>query len=116
MEKAMIAKLQKAGVAADVILSLIMDDTETPAATKDPAPEPKAEEPKAPAETPVTEDKQEEPAPEAPKIDAVLAAIEKLTGAVQASNIINRDRDYQAPRSLQEDADAQLAKILTGGK
>lgn len=51
-----------------------------------------------------------------PKPDPVLTAIRELTGAIQASNIINRSRDFQAPETVEEAADKALAQILSGRK
>lgn len=75
IEKSLIQKLHAAGVSPDVILQLVLDD-DTPAppqpAPADPAPQP------APAD----------PAPAAiPQGDAILQAINRLTGSIQAMNI-----------------------------
>lgn len=84
MDKQLINKLLKAGVDAQTVLSLIMDDdlpAETPAAAGDTGAESAADTP-AGNQTP---EAQEAPA----QNDAILAAINKLTGAIQASNILN---------------------------
>lgn len=94
MDKELIKKLSKAGVASDVILALMLDEDETP--------EPKAE----PAPQPEPEKKPEQPA--AVGNDAILAAIEKLTGAVQAANIRNMGGSTPKP----ETADDVLAQII----
>lgn len=77
MDKKLMQKLKDKGVSSDVILDLILVEDEAPADAPAPQPEPKTspavpEEPKAPQ----------------PQQDPVLAAIEKLTGAIQASNIL----------------------------
>ena len=85
LEKSMIEKLMKAGVSADVILSLIMDEE------KQPEPEKK---PEQQTPTPEPEKKPEQPAPAAlPQGDAILAAIEKLTGAV--NRVVERERQLR---------------------
>ena len=66
IEKSLIQKLQAAGVAADVILQLVLD--EDPAPT--PAPADPAPQPAAPASN-----------------DAILQAINRLTGSIQAMNL-----------------------------
>lgn len=102
MELTLIKKLKDAGVPADTILSLLLEDGDRPP------------EPETPAEPePVPEPKPETaPAPEAPKTDAILDAINKLTGVIQASNIINAGHDGRK----EETADDVLAAMLTGGK
>lgn len=101
MDKNLIAKLQKAGVGSDVILALIMDDEQ--AAPEAAAPETEAQEsaqPEAPAA--------EQPAA-TPQPDPILEAINKLTGAIQASNIINAGA---AGRPQQVTVDDVMAKII----
>lgn len=99
MDKELIKKLSKAGVSSDVILALMLDEDEKP---KQEQPKPEQEQPKP---------KQEQPKPEQPAAvgnDAILAAIEKLTGAVQAANI--RNMGGSTPK--QETADDVLAQII----
>ena len=97
MDKELIKKLSKAGVSSDVILALMLDEDEKPQPEQKPEPA-----------------KQQKPNPEpAPKPaavgnDAILAAIEKLTGAVQAANI--RNMGGSTPK--QETADDVLAQII----
>lgn len=99
MDKELIKKLSKAGVSAEVILALMLDEDDKP---KQEQPKPEQERPKP---------KQEQPQPEQPAAvgnDAILAAIEKLTGAVQAANI--RNMGGNTPK--QETADDVLAQII----
>lgn len=104
MDKELIKKLSKAGVSAEVILALMLYEDEKPEQEQ---PKPKQEQPKP---------EQEQPKPEQPAAvgnDAILAAIEKLTGAVQAANI--RNMGGSTPK--QETADDVLAQIINpGGK
>lgn len=97
MDKELIKKLSKAGVSAEVIIALMLDEDEKPQSEQ--KPEPKPEQPKP------------EPKPEQPAAvgnDAILAAIEKLTGAVQAANIRNMGGSTPKP----ETADEVLAQII----
>lgn len=99
MDKNLIAKLQKAGVGSDVILALIMDeDQAAPETPETPTPE-EAQPEEQPAETPA--------APARP--DPILEAINKLTGAIQASNIINAGA---AGRPQAVTVDDVMAKII----
>ena len=101
IDQKLIRKLKDAGVGADIILNLMLDDQEAPepAAAPDPAPEPEAKPAAAPA-------------PKTPDPDPILKAITELTGVIQASNILRTGRDRQEPQS----ADDVLAEILTGRK
>lgn len=100
IDKELIKKLHAAGVDSAVIINLLLDDQdEEPSqevAPVDPEPSEKAE-PAAPAPA-ATEDK-------------ILAAIERLTGAVQASNIRRIGGDPET-----ETADAVLASIINPKK
>ena len=101
IDQKMILKLKEAGVSADIILNLLLDEPEAPepAAAPDPTPEPD----KKPAAA---------PAPKTPDPDPILKAISDLTGAIQASNILRTGRDRQDPVT----ADDVLAEVLTGRK
>lgn len=108
LEKDLMLKLQQAGVSADVILALIMDEgtpaaetpaAETPAGTPDP-------------ETPAAQPEQNQ----TPQTDAVLAAIEKLTGAIQASNIINAGAAGRPQTVTVDDVMAKLIQPQAPGK
>lgn len=101
MDKELIKKLSKAGVSSDVILALMLDEDEKP------QPEVKPEPAKQPEQKP---EPKEQPA--AVGNDAILAAIEKLTGAVQAANI--RNMGGNTPK--QETADDVLAQIINPKK
>lgn len=101
MDKKLIGKMQKAGVSADVILALMLDEEEqTPPAEAEQTPPAEAE------QTPPAESKAAAPAGN----DAILAAISKLTGAIQASNIINSRQNGPKPQSVDE----ILAGVLGG--
>ena len=77
MEKIMMQKLLEAGVSADIVLKLHMEEAATEPEA-DPQPEPGPEPGPEPKPDPA-------PAPTADqKTDQVLAAIEKLTGIIQA--------------------------------
>lgn len=103
LSKDLIKKLNEAGVDPTVIVRLMLDDepeTVTPDEPQDPAPAP------APAPEPA------KPAPAADTGDKILAAIERLTGAVQASNIMN----FSAGDPKGESVDDILAEMLTPKK
>lgn len=103
LEKSMIEKLMKAGVSADVILGLIMYEEKQPEPEKKPEPE----------KTPEPEKKPEQPAPAAvPQGDAILAAIEKLTGAVQAANLQRGSFKSEQPETV----DSILASVIAPTK
>lgn len=106
MEKSLIQKLQKAGVDAQVILSLIMDeDQAAPETPETPAPEAQPE-----TETPA-----EQPAVPA-KPDPILEAINKLTGAIQASNIINSGAPGRPQAVTVDDVMAKIIQPQAPGK
>lgn len=78
-----IQKLKDKGFSADIILDLILDDEQTQEKSGTSDLESAKNE---------KQDNPETPAPETPAgqtQDAILQAINKLTGAIQASNIIN---------------------------
>lgn len=98
MDKNLIAKLQKAGVGSDVILALILDDEQAEPETPE-TPAPEEAQPETPAAAPETMSRP----------DPILEAINKLTGAIQASNIINAGA---AGRPQQVTVDDVMAKII----
>lgn len=98
MDKNLIAKLQKAGVGSDVILALIMDEDQAAPETPE-TQTPEEAQPETPAAVPET--------PAQP--DPILEAINKLTGAIQASNIINAGA---AGRPQAVTVDDVMAKII----
>lgn len=100
MDKELIKKLSKAGVSSDVILALMLDEDEKPQPEQSPEPAPQPE----------PEKKPEQPA--AVGNDAILAAIEKLTGAVQASNM----RSMDGGQPVRETADDILASLIAPKK
>lgn len=107
IDKKLIEKLSKAGVDPAVIVSMLLDDDETeqekPEQIPDPEPAPSQPEPeKASAET--------KPQPGG---DAILAAIERLTGAVQAANM--RYASAGDPAAA-ETADTILASLIAPPK
>jgi len=99
----LITGLKDLGLSDSAILAVLSEQTTAapaaPAAVEAPAPE-AAPEPEAPAPAPAA------PAPD-PREDRILAAIEKLTGAIFASNARSTGRDTPA----QETVDDVLAKI-----
>ena len=128
IDREILQKLYDAGTDPSLLIQLVLQEKpEAPKAEAMPVsdpPTPPAEVP-APAgsaplpETPQVEDQKEKPALSLdidPKPDPVLTAIRELTGAIQASNIINRSRDYQPPETLEDAADKALAQILSGRK
>lgn len=99
----LITGLKDLGLSDSAILAVLSEQTTAapaaPSAVEAPAPE-AAPEPEAPAPAPAA------PAPD-PREDKILAAIEKLTGAIFASNARSTGRDTPA----QETVDDVLAKI-----
>lgn len=108
MDLKLVKKLQAAGVSADVILSLMLDEESTPAPEKTPEVE-QPTEPTAPEAAPEPE-KKPEPAAAA---DPVLKAIQELTGAIYRSNII-RDGTNEEELTPGEKANVILTGILSG--
>ena len=107
IDKKLIEKLSKAGVDPAVIVSMLLDDDEAEQKTDPEIPDPEAapsqpEPEKAPAET--------KPQPGG---DVILAAIEKLTGAVQAANM--RYASAGDPANA-ETADTILASLIAPPK
>ena len=104
IDKGMIKKLSGAGVSPEIILNLLLDEEEPEQAAEvraDPAPAEPAAAPAAPATAP-------QPA-EPRKDDAILAAIEKLTGAIHAANM---RRDSAGDPGQAETTDQILANLL----
>lgn len=106
MEKALIQRLQKAGVGSDVILALILDEEQAaPETPETPAPEAQPE-----TGTPAGQ-------PAAPaKPDPILEAINKLTGAIQASNIINSGAPGRPQAVTVDDVMAKIIQPQAPGK
>lgn len=105
MEKALIQKLQKAGVGSDVILALILDDEQVAPETPE-TPAQENAQPEAPAAAPA--------APATP--DPILEAINKLTGAIQASNIINSGAPGRPQAVTVDDVMAKIIQPQAPGK
>lgn len=93
--------LKAAGVEDAVLIRLLFDDQEAEEVPADPEPAPAAEPSSAPAAAPIETG-----------ADKILAAIERLTGAVQASNM--RSMDGGAP--VKETADDILASLIAPKK
>lgn len=93
--------LKAAGVEDAVIVRLMFDDQEAEVVPADPAPAP---------------DPEPTPAPTAAQTetgaDKILAAIERLTGAVQASNM----RSMDGGQPVRETADDILASLIAPKK
>lgn len=107
MEKELISKLQKAGVSADVILALVLDEDDNKEAAAGTGAESASD-----RQTDAVQSAEETPktAEERPPVnDAILAAINKLTGAIQASNIINAGAQGR-PQAIT--VDDVMAKII----
>ena len=118
MEKTMMQKLLDAGVSAEVVLKLHMED-EVPAPKEQEKPEDPEEKkkPEDPEEKEKTREPEKQKKPEDPEerekpagnMDVVLAAIEKLTGAIQAGNIRGT-----YTKNTPQTTDDILATILRG--
>ena len=105
MDLKLVKKLQAAGVSADVILSLMLDEESTPEPEKAPEVEPETvPEPAAP---------EPEKKPEQAAADPVLKAIQELTGAIYRSNII-RDGTNERELSAEEKANVIMTSLLSG--
>lgn len=107
LDNKLVKRLKDAGVSAEIILGLMLEDEPEPeqagGSSSSSAP--------APSPAPVIEE-QKEPAPATgSQMDAVLAAIQQLTGAVQAQN----RRQTMTPPETQTSADI-LAQMMGGGK
>lgn len=104
IDKGMIKKLSSAGVSPEIILNLLLDEDEPEQAAEVRAEPAQVVQAPQPAETVPAA-----PAPEPRKDDAILAAIEKLTGAIHASNI---RRDGMTGPEQPETTDTILANLL----
>lgn len=127
MTKDMIGKMSEAGVPAELIVKMLLSEEESipgsapvtgPSPENIPAPEAQAQPdpaPSTPAGSPAVEEKKPSLSVKIePEPDPVLTAIRELTGAIQAANLINKSREYEAPDTVEGLADKALAKILTG--
>ena len=127
LDKDIIGKMSSAGVPAELIIKMLLsEDAENPSPASPsvvgpspeiPAPEAPAQPdpaPSAPAGSPAVEEKPSLSVKIEPEPDPVLTAIRELTGAIQAANLINKSREYEAPDTVEGLADKALAKILTG--
>lgn len=98
ISKSIINKLKEKGVAADIILDMILEDEQE---EQKPETDQKAEQ--KPAEQKPEPEKKPDPEPEKkPDPDPILAAINKLTGAIQASNILNSGSQGPAAETSQD--------------
>lgn len=93
--------LKAAGVEDAVLIRLLFDDQEAEEVPADPEPAPAAEPAPAPAAAPIETG-----------ADKILAAIERLTGAVQASNM----RSMDGGQPVRETADDILASLIAPKK
>lgn len=93
--------LKAAGVEDAVLIRLLFDDQEAEEVPADPAPAPDPEPAPAPAAAGVETG-----------ADKILAAIERLTGAVQASNM----RSMDGGQPVRETADDILASLIAPKK
>lgn len=93
--------LKAAGVEDAVLIRLLFDDQEAEEVPADPAPAPDPEPASAPAAAPIETG-----------ADKILAAIERLTGAVQASNM----RSMDGGQPVRETADDILASLIAPKK
>lgn len=104
-DKKLMKRLIEEGVDPAVILKIMLEDDEetqgTPTAAADPAP--------APSQEPAPAKPVETPQPAGVTNDAILAAIEKLTGAIHANGI--RSASAGDPAAA-ETTDEILAKML----
>lgn len=109
MDAKTLKALETAGLSAETILAVIKADIDRvdPAPEEQPPAEPESPEaPAAPAES-------ASPAETAYR-DALLSAIEKLIGTIQASNIIGTGRPSAASQA--DAVDSVLTEIFKGGK
>lgn len=107
IDNKLVKRLKDAGVSAEIILGLMLEDEPEPEKTGGSS----SSSAPAPSPAPVIEEKKAEPAPATgSQMDAVLAAIQQLTGAVQAQN----RRQTMTPPETQTSADI-LAQMM-GGK
>lgn len=111
MEKELINKLHKAGVDADTILALILD--EEPAADPTPSGDSGAESAADSQAGNAATDAQETPAGNQ---DAILAAINKLTGAIQANNILSAGGEKPAVITVDDVMKKLIMPDKPGGK
>lgn len=114
MEKELINKLHKAGVDADTILALILD--EEPAQDQTPSGDTGAESAADSQAGNSAPNAQETPAQETPAQDAILAAINKLTGAIQANNILSAGGDKPAVITVDDVMKKLIMPDKPGGK
>ena len=104
IDKRTLKTLLENGVDSSVILKLLDDDQEAPSVAEPEAPA--AEEPK----TEAVKEEPKEPENKAPERanDPILAAIEKLTGAIYKSNIMTDSREHGSA----ETTESILAKLI----
>lgn len=109
MDAKTLKALETAGLSAETILAVIKADIDR----VDPAPE--EEQTPAEPEAPEAPAAPSEPAaPAETHSDALLAAIEKLIGTIQASNIIGTGRPSAASQA--DAVDSVLTEIFKGSK
>lgn len=106
IDNKLVKRLKDAGVSAEIILGLMLEDEPEPEKTGGSS----SSSAPAPSPAPVIEEKKEPAPATGSQMDAVLAAIQQLTGAVQAQN----RRQTMTPPETQTSADI-LAQMM-GGK
>lgn len=119
MTREQVNALRAAGIQDKMIIDLIISETAEAVA---PDPEPEKNQPEPEKKQPEPErkrdpepEKNQEPEPEKipePQTDKILAAIEKLTGAVLAHNVAGTGRDDEPEKS----ADDIMGELLRGRK
>ena len=105
-------KLKEKGVDPSIILDLMLEQEAAPEQTPEQKPEEQKPEEQKPAEQKPAEQK---PAELKPETDPYLAAINRLTGAIQASNILNSGSKGPEQETSQ-DILAQIINPKEGGK
>lgn len=113
METRMIEKLKNAGVAADVILDLILDDLAETNATPEEVPTGPTPEREQEAAAPAAQTQAPDPAPAA---DPVMERLDKLIGIVQRGNILRDGRGEVQTESVDDILAAMITPAAKGGK
>lgn len=95
MTREQVDALRQAGIPDKTIIDLIISETSAALAPDpEPAPAPADPEPEAPAPAAPAEPEEPQAEPEAPaREDKILAAIERLTGAIYNQNVLYSGRE-----------------------
>lgn len=104
MTREQVDALRQAGIPDKTIIDLIISETSAALAPDPaPAPAPADPEPEAPAPAEPAEPEKPQAEPEAPaREDKILAAIERLTGAIYNQNVLYSGRE-DTPKESAED-------------